>query len=253
MLVTKEDLFSGLTKLGVGKGDSLIVHSSLSSFGVLEDGARTLIATLQDVVTAAGLLMMPVFTYGIEPFDKCSTPSRTGHVTEVFRRAPKVFRSEHPSYSVCLWGNQAYEFSRGHDTESSFGVGSPMQRLLPNSKILLVGVDYTACSMIHVGQELSGVRYLDRPKLVSVLNEDKTISSSKVRRAGCSLGFNSIALHLDTAKIKSIHIGGSLLRLVPSSLVVEAAVKMLEEDPTSLFCNSLDCFSCDEARGMLGV
>ena len=46
-MVTKQELKQALLDLGVSKGMTLEVHSSLSSFGNLEGGAMTLIDTLK--------------------------------------------------------------------------------------------------------------------------------------------------------------------------------------------------------------
>ena len=46
-MVTKEQLKSALTELGIKKGMTLEVHSSLSSFGELEGGANAVIDTLK--------------------------------------------------------------------------------------------------------------------------------------------------------------------------------------------------------------
>lgn len=48
-MVTKEELKQALSDLGVSKGMTLEVHSSLSSFGNLEGGAMTLTATLKNL------------------------------------------------------------------------------------------------------------------------------------------------------------------------------------------------------------
>ncbi len=58
-MVTKQELKQALSDLGVSKGMTLEVHSSLSSFGNLEGGAMTLIDTLKELVTEEGSIFMP--------------------------------------------------------------------------------------------------------------------------------------------------------------------------------------------------
>jgi len=62
--ITKEELKSALQKLGIEKGMTLEVHSSLSSFGELEGGAETVIDTLKELVTEEGSIFMPAGAYG---------------------------------------------------------------------------------------------------------------------------------------------------------------------------------------------
>lgn len=57
--ITKEELKSALQKLGIEKGMTLEVHSSLSSFGELEGGAETVIDILKELVTEEGSIFMP--------------------------------------------------------------------------------------------------------------------------------------------------------------------------------------------------
>lgn len=251
MSVTRQELISGLELLGLRAGQTIIVHSSLSSFGLLEGGATTLINSLQEILTNDGLLVMPTFTYGQEPFDRLNTPSKTGYVTEVFRTSPDVFRSEHPTHSVVVWGSRAEITISGHKTESAFGVSSPLNKIWPQSNILLVGVDFRSCSMIHVAQEFTNVSYLDRPKIVDIINPDGTTSSFKVRRAGCSLGFNKIENKIDNSYMKETTIGNSRLKFLPSCSILRAAKELLEENQQALFCDNSGCFSCNEARGMI--
>ena len=58
-MVTKNELKESLKSLGVCKGMTLEVHSSLSSFGELEGGAETVIDTLKELVTEEGSIFMP--------------------------------------------------------------------------------------------------------------------------------------------------------------------------------------------------
>lgn len=250
--VTRKDLFKGLQILGLNQGDYLIVHSSLSSFGRLDGGAKTLISVIQEIITPTGLIMMPTFTYGREPFDIKTTPSQTGRVTEVFRTSTGVLRSKHPTHSIAAWGNKNESFVSGHSTESAFCLGSPLHRLAEaGGKILLIGVGHTSNSMFHVAQEIVQVAYLDRPKIVKIVEDDGSISAMKVRRAGCSLGFYKIENFLDESKINKVKIGNSNLQYFLAQDVIKTAVGMLMQDQEALLCDNPDCYACNEARAMI--
>jgi len=247
---TKTRLSNGLTKIGIKKGDCVIVHSSLGSFGILEAGVYTPIEILKEIITEQGMIVMPAFSYGKVPFNKETTLSLVGAIAGTFNLRPEVLRSNHPTHSVAAWGSQAKEFVKGHDTESAFGIDSPFHKLyLMDAKVLFIGVDYNACSVIHLAQELAEVPYLDRSKMVKRINPESEV---KVRRAGCSLGFNNIESHLDSSKISTTKVGDSTLTVMPVKLIVDTAVKMLQEDWSSLFCTDPKCFACNEAREMIG-
>ncbi|MBS7633995.1 AAC(3) family N-acetyltransferase [Candidatus Bathyarchaeota archaeon] len=52
----------GLQQLGPKKGDIVIVHSSLSSFGFVEGGAETVIDVLLETVSEEGTVIMPTYS-----------------------------------------------------------------------------------------------------------------------------------------------------------------------------------------------
>ena len=58
-----EIIKNDLIKLGVKKGDVIMLHSSLSSMKCVDGGANTLIQALLDVLTPTGTLLLPSFTY----------------------------------------------------------------------------------------------------------------------------------------------------------------------------------------------
>jgi len=68
--VTKEDIKRGLETLGLKNGDSVGVHSSLSSFGYVEGGANAVIDALLEVVGPEGTIVMPTYSNNIEQLEK---------------------------------------------------------------------------------------------------------------------------------------------------------------------------------------
>ena len=60
--VTKEMLVNGLRQLGVSGSQILEVHSSLSSFGYVVGGARTIVDALMEIAEPGGTILMPTQT-----------------------------------------------------------------------------------------------------------------------------------------------------------------------------------------------
>jgi aminoglycoside N3'-acetyltransferase len=60
--VTREDITDGLLSIGLSAGDTVVVHSSLSKFGTVEDGPDAVIDALQSVVTVEGTIVLPTFS-----------------------------------------------------------------------------------------------------------------------------------------------------------------------------------------------
>ena len=58
-IILKPDLLQGLQRIGIKKGQSIMVHTSLSSFGYVCGGAQIIIEALLESVGEEGTIMMP--------------------------------------------------------------------------------------------------------------------------------------------------------------------------------------------------
>ena len=82
----------------------------------------------------------------------------------MFRRLPRVYRSDHYSHSVAARGKGAKAFVGGHTRQEgygslwdrkpwgkTFGLHSPMYKAyLADAKLLMLGVDYYTSTYIHL-------------------------------------------------------------------------------------------------------
>lgn len=154
-LVTREDIASGVRRLGISAGDGLMVHSSLKSFGRVEGGPETVIDALMDVLTPDGTLMMPSFNHGV-PFhddglgyyDPTETSTTNGAIPELFWRRPDVLRSLNPVHAFAAWGARAEAYLADHHRMRTV---EPLARLADDGGVcLLLGVGYKANTFHHV-------------------------------------------------------------------------------------------------------
>jgi aminoglycoside 3-N-acetyltransferase len=150
-VLTKEFLVQNLQSIGIQKGDSILVHSSLSKMGYLENGPDTLIDALLEVIGTDGNLLMPSSPNALLQldyiksntlFDVQNSPSKLGAITEVFRRRNGVIRSLNATEPVCAFGPDALYFTAGHFNElTPYTNKSPFYRLTEkNGKVLYIGV-----------------------------------------------------------------------------------------------------------------
>lgn len=58
-VILKEDMITKLREVGLEKGDTVMVHTSLKRMGYVCVGAQTVIEALMDVVGESGTIMMP--------------------------------------------------------------------------------------------------------------------------------------------------------------------------------------------------
>ena len=111
--VSKDDIKAGLVKLGLKRGDNVGVHSSLSSFGVVDGGVDTVIDALLEVVRNEGTIVTPTYStnrievgrtpdeaaagvtwkFKLLPYDPKETSCWTGAIPEAFRKRKGVLRS----------------------------------------------------------------------------------------------------------------------------------------------------------------
>lgn len=148
---TPADLGDALRKLGIAPGDVLMVHSAFDKLLGFEGGPADVVRVLEEIVGNEGTLLMPTLPFrstaveyalGDPLFDAQRTVSQMGLITEVFRRAPGVVRSLHPTHSVAAWGRRAAALVAGHEqADTPCGQHTPYGRLLEDDgKILLAGV-----------------------------------------------------------------------------------------------------------------
>ena len=154
-MVTKEQLKSALTELGIKKGMTLEVHSSLSSFGKLEGGALTVIDTLKELVTDDGSIFMPALrlskeleltendkklgiTVKIRILEPDVERTAMGIVADTFRKMPDTYTGR-DTISTSGWGKHGREALTG-------GLDYAIHN---GGKALLLGVDIYKLTAMH--------------------------------------------------------------------------------------------------------
>ena len=179
-ILTKNDLIERFKEIGIEEGMTLIVHTSLKSFGYVVGGAETVIRSLIECVGDDGTIMMPSQTWkNLDPsigvhwevpkeywniirqewpaYDKNVTPAiGMGAVAEMLRSWPGSERSDHPARSLVAYGKQAKYLTENHDLSNIFGKDSPLDKLYKlNGHILLLGVGYDKNTSIHLAETIA--------------------------------------------------------------------------------------------------
>ena len=255
-IVTKADIVAGLQEIGLKEGDTVIVHTSLSSIGYVCGGAQTVIEALIEVVGEDGTIMMPTQSWkNLDPeagvhwdvseqdwdmirenwpaYDKKITPTNTmGAVAEMFRSWPGASRSDHPARSVAAWGRHSVYLTEKHDLSDIFGDDSPIGRLYElDGKVLLIGVGYNKNTSIH----LADVRADYPGKHISKEHSAVTENGKRVWKAYDTLfvdgeDFEEIGRAFEEEhEVKTLRIGEAETRLMRQRDLVDFAVKWIEE------------------------
>lgn len=269
-MLTKGGIIDGLRRLGVEPGAILVVHSSLRSFGYVLGGAATVIRALQETVTEAGLVIMPVHAYclagrpGVTPFDPAVSPSETGRIPALFWRSPGVLRSRHPTHSTAAWGRRAADLLADHENRPPVGRDSPLHRAAAwGGAVLQFGVRHSSNTTLHLAEALAEVPYLNIPgheawgRQVLVRRPDG--SAAAVDLVGhewpsCSAAFVAIAPLLESRGLtRHARIGRCDAVLTPAWPMVETAVEALRRDPALFLCTSEICEHCTRSRRLIAA
>jgi len=247
--VAKEDIKAGLISLGLKKGDSVGVHSSLSSFGYVEGDADAVIDALLETVGHQGNVVMSTHSanlsedkrtpelvakgiswlYKILPYDPLKTPVRTGLIPETFRKRKGVIRGSHPSNSVAALGPKARELSEG------------WHRLLElDGYILLIGVGLESCTAMHLAEKR--VRLPDH--ILKKITPPKWLVEEYPENEwewdmGPYPDFAKLTQPcLERGIMKTVKVGNASLKLVRLRELIDLYVEYLEKNPDLFYSNA---------------
>ncbi|MFD7658197.1 aminoglycoside N(3)-acetyltransferase [Actinosynnema sp. NPDC059797] len=176
-LCTRDSIAAQLGEAGLRRGDTVLVHSSLSSLGWVCGGAVAVVRALLDALGEDGTLVVPTqcgdnsdpakwrnppvpeswwdgIRASMPPYDPRTTPSSgMGVIPEVVRTWPGALRSAHPQTSFAAVGPRAAEVVEGHALDSQLGERSPLARLEAlGARVLLLGVGFDSCTAFHLAE-----------------------------------------------------------------------------------------------------
>lgn len=250
------DILKDLKELGIGNGDILAVHSSLKKVGQIEGGPETLIEAMKSTVGRRGTILMPTFTKPSDVFIVTDAPPYTGLLSETFLRKGNAVRSLHPTHSVAVWGRYARNLVRDHHKHQPLGRNSPFHRLVRRKgKVVLVGVDFTKASIVHVAESIAGSPYQDigypgyGRRTVVVAANGKRVKYAAKENPGCSAGFIAVQNRLRQRNLLTeARIGNAKTIVSKAEDILDAALELLTKDGTALLCKNAKCPVCPPRR-----
>ncbi|MEV0264760.1 AAC(3) family N-acetyltransferase [Streptomyces sp. NPDC050617] len=176
-LCTRDSLAADLRGLGLLEGETLLVHSSLSSLGWVCGGPGTVVQALLDVLGPEGTLVVPTHSgensdpslwsnppvpeewwawirASMPAYDARTTPAfGIGVIPETARNWPGAVRSAHPQTSFAAIGPLGSAIVDGHALDCRLGERSPLARLEEaGARILLLGADFESCTAFHLAE-----------------------------------------------------------------------------------------------------
>jgi aminoglycoside 3-N-acetyltransferase len=238
----------------------LIIHASLRALGQIDGGAEAL---LEIMLASARGLMMPTFTYrtmvipeegpagnGItygsggdqnqmaEMFEpQMPADKLMGALAETLRQHPEAARTQHPILSFA--GIRCEEALRRQTLEQPLG---PIEALWEeDGSAVLIGVDYSVNTSIHLGEQRAGRLQFVRWSLT------KSGIVECPAFPGDSRGFRVLEAELRPAT-RVAQGGRAQVTAVPGRNLVAAVETRLAVDPLALLCEHSDCERCNAVR-----
>lgn len=249
---SRDELAAAFRLLGLGAGDTVLVHSSLRSLGHVDGGARTVVDALLDAVAPDGTILVPTLTGTSRDspryppaFDPATSPSWTGLIPETVRLREGAQRSRHPTHSVAALGPAAAHLIAGHEyCATPCAADSPYGRLASmGGFVLLLGVTHHSNTSLHMVEEVGGAPYHLQARR----------ARARVRRADGEWEEIMTALHLwrwerDFPKVEPVLrsagaqrdgvVGAAEARLVAAGAMRDLLAPLLHRDPLFLLAGT---------------
>ncbi|MGQ9555625.1 MAG: AAC(3) family N-acetyltransferase [Anaerolineae bacterium] len=249
MEIIREDIVAGLRAIGLPQGATVLVHSSLSSFGYVVDGANAVVEALIRAVGPQGNVLVPTLTgsEALNPsnppfFDVRNTPCWTGRIPETFRQRPDSLRSLHPTHSVAAIGPDKADLLRDHElSPTPCGLGSPYHRLVSaeNGYIVFLGIGLQCNTTFHHLEEMSEAPYhmQSEPALATIVDYLGRSRQLPVRlhQYGTRRNFARPEPYFLAKGIERMgRIGNCTVRLLQAKPMAEYVLERLRADPEYL-------------------
>ena len=232
--VTKKDIIKGLKRLGLEAGDSVMVHSSLSSFGRVAGGADSVIDALLETVGGQGTVIVPTFGCDSDVFDADKCETGLGIIPRTMWKRKQAVRSRHPLASVAAIGAKAKWLVENHEkARIAHGKNTPYTRLTEiGGKILLLGADQDRSTSLHTVEELAKLAYL-RPDRGKYIDADGKVRAGMWRYfPGPHRDFIGLQAWMESSGLVSkTLIGSCVAQLMPFETLMAELSQRLKAEP----------------------
>ena len=248
-IITADTLTQHLLELGVKPSGVLLVHTAFSKVKPIEGGPMGLISALHSAIGTKGTLVMPSMSYDDDhPFDKTKSHcAEMGITADIFWRLPGVLRSDN-NHAFAAVGPLAEQILAPHPIDIPHGLDSPVGRVYElDGQILLLGVDHTSNTTIHLCENMAGVRYR-RDKYITILKDGKPTKFEYKEIDHCCENLPLVDDWLDEHGLqKRGKIGNADARLIRSCDIVEVVTERLKENETTFLHPRGFDEQCDDA------
>lgn len=255
-ILRKEDLVAQLKAMGIQPGDTLLVHSSLSKIGYVENGAQTVIDALLESVGATGNILMPTspnaglqldYVRHLDCFDILNSPSKLGIISETFRKLEGAKRSVSATEPVSCSGPGCEALTKGHAGQlTPYNAHSPFYKVAEaNGKILYIGVTLAnAGTSLHLLEDaVEAFRFpVYYPELLEVKIRDEegkvSVQTIKVHNPEWSAKRRCdelIPVFADHGVLQHVQLGNAPTLLVDAAGMLRVMIELYEKEGVTMY------------------
>jgi aminoglycoside 3-N-acetyltransferase len=262
-VTTEQEVIGGLRALGLNDSSTVIVHSSLRSLGHVDGGA---LAVCRALLAVCGTVLLPAGTWdrtGVpappglvrphnaalvaESWGKFDTAlaravpfspglpidRELGRIPETMRQSFPHQRGAHPLLSFLAVGRHAAELVAAQTLGWPLG---PIEALVSlDGDVLLLGVDHTVNTAIHLAEQCLG-----RSRFYRYAKAADGVWMELPNIPGQSHRFSDIEPEL-AAQTREVTIGRGRARRIAISAVLGAAERLIQANPAALLCPDPEC------------
>ena len=264
MAVTRRDIRRAIQALGLS-GRPVCIHSSLRSFGHVDDGAG---GVVQSFLDEGCTVLVPTFSsaFAVAPpthlrFERNGWDYDAGHaphpvsnriyspeVSDVDREMgaipaavvawPGRVRGNHPLDSFTAVGPRAAELVQG---QAPLDVYAPLAALARTGGfVLLMGVGLERMTLLHQAEKEAGRSLFRR----WARGADGVTNVVEV--GGCSEGFGNLERHLRST-MRTTVVGQSTWKVFAADQALGHATAAIRDNPQITHCGVTGCERCDDA------
>jgi aminoglycoside 3-N-acetyltransferase len=238
--MNKNEIKKALREFGLGKGNIVLVHSSLASIGHVDGGADTVIDAFLETIGNEGTLVVPVF-------------GNLGILTEKVKKRPRAVVSDCPKGTVAAIGADAEFICRDHwKADTAHGHDTPYLRIAGlGGYICLLGVDQDRNTTLHSVEALLELPYLQNTS-ANIETENGTVEKTWKYYPGPHRDFIGLdkTMRLN-GKMKIGKIGNAAVRLMKSKDLIDTFVEIGKKDSAFCLCDNENCTDCVRQRAAI--
>ncbi len=258
-MITKQDVIDLFKHLDL-IGKKVVVHSSFKCIGPVEGGPQTIV---EGLLASFSTVMVPTTSYRsvskhppgdkpkrngcdyafydnwdreVFPFDVKlnGIDKKMGVISELILNHPKSFRSATPWHSWTVIGEGAETLAQNNDWNNT---DVPLRKIVEQDAwCVMIGVDLSTCSAIHLAEEAAGKKHFIR----WCLDGDNKIK--RVEAQGCGQGFNQLLPHCQSF-IRTAKLGNATVMVFKLKDLVKTVAPLMIKNPKITMCSET-CIRC---------